>query len=152
MAKTTRPVKTRSPKKAAPRAAGKTATAAKKSLPKRSRSASSELLVNSYNTLKIINNTGVTIKVTLTTPDNQSSYTVPSSLANNSSTTASTKTLYDWLKKDFVDDIVISYQAVNNTTAIVNATNKFYFDRNAAMGATYVFKNPAPGPINFSSP
>ena len=150
MAKTTRPVKTRSPKKAAPRAAGKTATAAKKSLPKRSRSASIALLINRYNTLKIINNTGQTIKVTLTTPANQS-YTVSSSLTNNGSVTASTTTLAGWLG-NVCDDIVISYQALNNTTAIVDATNRFCFDRNALVGATYVFTKNPPGPINFSSP
>jgi len=142
-------VKTRSPKKAAPRAAGKTATAAKKSLPKRSRSASIALLINRYNALTIRNNTGVNIRVTLTTPANQS-YVVSSSLATGGSVTASTTTLTGWLG-NVCNDIVISYQATNST-AIVDATNKFYFDRNATVGATYRFASPAPGPINFSSP
>lgn len=150
MAKSTRPVKTRSPKKVAPRAAGKTATAAKKSLPKRSRSASIDLLINRYNALKITNNTGVTIKVTLTTPANQS-YSVSSSLANNGSVTASTNTLTTWLG-DVCDDIVVSHQASNNTTAIVDAFNRFCFDRNALVGANYTFGKPTPGKINFSSP
>jgi hypothetical protein len=150
MAKTTRPVKTRSPKKAAPRAAGKTATAAKKSLPKRSRSASIALLINRYNALTIRNNTGVTIKVTLTTPANQS-YSVSPSLANNGIVTVLTNTLAGWLG-NVCDDIVISYQALNNTTAIVDATNRFCFDRNALVGATYRFASPAPGSISFSSP
>lgn len=150
MAKSTRPVKTRSPKKAAPRAAGKTAAAAKKSLPKRSRSASIGLLFPRYKALKITNNTGATIKVTLTTPANQS-YTVSQNLAHNGSVTARTDALTTWLG-NVCDDIVVSYQALNNTTAIVDATHRFRFDRNASPGATYTFRSPAPGPIHFSSP
>jgi hypothetical protein len=150
MAKSTRPVKTRSPKKAAPRAARKTAAAAKKSLPKRSRSASIDLLINRYNALTIRNITGVAIRVTLTTPANQS-YTVSSKLANDGSVTATTNTLATWLG-NVCDDIVVSYQASNNTTAIVDATNRFCFNKNASPGATYTFRNPAPGTIHFSSP